>query len=809
MAGLGLRNPGPSRERKRGAGRNRAGSAPSNLLRPRLGSRYDEEVRIGDRYLLREALLYFGVGLLVFTFVIFMREAGQLLDLLARGSSWSLLLALLYALPATLIFTLPMAALVGILIALGRMAGDQELVAMRAIGRSGWQLARPLLAFSVAVTAVALSFTLWLAPAGARALLRLEARLRNSQLVLAAQPRVFLETIPHAVVYIGDIAPGGGSWRQVFVADMRDPNSPQITMARRGMLAATGPNEVQLHLQDGTSYSISRRRPDVALASSFVSSDLPLRLPPAKVNMRTLPALATPALFAQARQGRREAQIELDRRLALAFACMALALLGIPLGLRMRAGGKAAGLVTTLLLVLGYYIVLITGLALAHQGTAAPAVGVWAANAICAAVGMGLLLGMDRLPNSAGAARDPAARLRAAVSRPAAWLRSFRGAAGGEAAAARTAMGRGQRWMPTLLDGYVIREFLGYVALLTAGLLVMILAFTFFELLGAMLRTHAGLGIMARYLFYLSPQMMYLLAPVVILVGVLITFGLMSNGNEITAMKACGISVYRLLAPIVAVALALAALQFGVGQSWLPRFNREQDALRARIKGQPARTYQQPERHWVMGKRNDIFYFQYFDPATNQFSNLSIYDFNPRTFELTRRIHARLAYWDRDLHAWVFESGWLRDFSGPQVTRYQPFAIASFSRVRERPAYFKADTRVSTQMNYQELSRYVRDLRRGGYNVSRLTVQLDKKIAYPVITLIMALLAFPFALSAGRRGTVAGIVAAIAVAIVYWVGSGFLAALGGLGQIPPAAAAWAPDLLFLIAGVYLLLRVPT
>lgn len=291
--------------------------------------------------------------------------------------------------------------------------------------------------------------------------------------------------------------------------------------------------------------------------------------------------------------------------------------------------------------------------------------------------------------------------------------------------------------------------------------------------------------------------------------GVLITFGLMSNGNEITAMKACGISIYRLLAPIVAVALALAALQFGVGQSWLPRFNREQDALRARIKGQPARTYQQPERHWVMGKRNDIFYFQYFDPANNQFSNLSVYDFDPRSFELTRRIHARLAYWDRDLHAWVFESGWVRDFAGPQVTRYQPFAIASFSRVRERPAYFKADARVSTQMNYQELSRYVRDLRRGGYNVSRLTVQLDKKISYPVITLIMALLAFPFALSAGRRGTVAGIVAAIAVAIVYWVGSGFLAALGGLGQIPPAAAAWAPDLLFLIVGVYLLLRVPT
>lgn len=767
-------------------------------------------MRTSRRYLIRETLLYFGAGLLVFTFVIFMREAGRLLNLLARGSSWSLLLALLYALPATLVFTLPMAALVGILIALGRMAADRELVAFRAIGRSGWQLARPLLAFSLAVTALALAFSLWIAPAGARALLRLEAHLRNSQIALAARPRVFLENIPHAIIYIGDIAASGRLWRQVFVADMRDPDSPRITMARRGVLAATGPNELQLHLEDGATYRVNPRRPGQSLASTFRSSDLPLRLPPAKVNTGTLPALPTRALWRQAQQGAqpRPARIELDRRIALALACLALALLGIPLGLRMRAGGKAAGLVTTLLLVLGYYLVLVTGLALANQGKLPPWAGVGAADFVCFGLGLWLLWRTERLPRSAPA-RDPAARLRA-------WLSSAVAGLGRNPRPLRAAPplgalpgGRAQRWLPTLIDGYVVREFLSYVVLLAVGLLVLILAFTFFELLGAMLHTGAGLAAMAQYLFYLSPQMLYLLAPVVILVGVLITFGLMSNANEITAMKACGISIYRLLAPIAGVALALALLQFGFGQSWLPRFNRQQNALRAEIKGQPARTFQQPEHRWVMGQRHDIFYFQYFDPANSQFSNLSIYDYNPRTFQLTRRIHARLAYWDTRLSAWVFESGWVRDFAGPQVTSYQPFSVASFAGVRETPAYFKTGAPESAQMSYAELSRYVHDLRRGGYDVSRLTVELDKKIAYPVITLIMALLAFPFALSAGRRGTVTGIVAAIVVAIVYWVSSGFLAALGGLGEIPPAAAAWAPDLLFFIAGVYLLLRVPT
>lgn len=767
-------------------------------------------MKISGRYLVRETLLYFGAGLLVFTFVIFMREAGRLLNLLARGSSWSLLRALLYALPATLVFTLPMAALVGVLIALGRMAADHELVAFRAVGRSGWQLTRPLLGFSLAVTALALGVSLWAAPAGARALLRLEARLRNSQIAVAARPRVFLENIPHAVVYIGDIAAGGRQWRHVFVADMSDPAAPHITMAQRGILAATGPNELQLHLERGASYQVNPRRPDRSLASTFVSSDLPMRLPAATVHSYSLPALASGVLWRQARQGpqRRAARIELDRRIALALACLALALLGIPLGLRMRAGGRAAGLVTTLLLVLGYYLVLISGLGLAHQGKLPPWMGVGAADIICGALGLWLLLRMERVPRHARAARDPAAGVRAWFARQALGLRR-RGRNTAPASEAPVAPGLGQRWMPTLLDGYVAREFLGYVVLLAAGLLILILAFTFFELLGPMLHTGAGLATMAQYLFYLSPQMLYMLAPVVILVGVLITFGLMCNANEITAMKTCGISIYRLLAPIAVVAVVLALLQFGVGQRWLPRFNRRQEALRAEIKGQPARTFQQPEHRWVMGQHHDIYYFQYFDPANSQFSNLSVFSYNPATFQLTRRIHARLAYWDSHLRAWIFESGWVRDFDGSQATRFQAFSIASFTGLGETPAYFKTGARQSTQMSYAELSRYVHDLRRGGYDVSRLTVELDQKIAYPVITLIMALLAFPFALSAGRRGTVAGIVAAIVVAIVYWVSSGFLAALGGLGQIPPAAAAWAPDALFFLAGVYLLLRVPT
>jgi lipopolysaccharide export LptBFGC system permease protein LptF len=90
-----------------------------------------------------------------------------------------------------------------------------------------------------------------------------------------------------------------------------------------------------------------------------------------------------------------------------------------------------------------------------------------------------------------------------------------------------------------------------------------------------------------------------------------------------------------------------------------------------------------------------------------------------------------------------------------------------------------------------------------------LRVQLQKKIAYPLITLVMAVIAIPFALSAGKRGAIAGIATAIGIGVVYWTVSGLFEAMGNLSQLPPAIAAWSPDVVFAFVGGYLILRIPT
>lgn len=751
------------------------------------------------RYLLREVLVNAGLGLLLFTFVLFMRDLGRLLEVMVRSSSGSVLVAFVYLLPAALMFTIPMSVLVGVLLGLGRLGSDHELVALRAGGFSRNQLLRPLLLFLAAALAVSTLTTVWIAPASGQHLLRMEASLR-SEAAYEIPPRVFLENIPNLVVYVGDTLGAGQAWRNVFVADMHHPLSPRITMAAAGQLIDRGNNVMQLHLENGASYENDQDHPDRSNISSFVSADIPLQLPAARVGPLPLAALPTAALWQRARYAPdwRVARIEFYRRFALAFACVSLSLLGIALGLATGRSGKAGGFVLTLILVFTYYIFFYVGIALARQGKLSPFLGVWAANLIFLGYGMWRLRYVDRVPHAVDRGIDPVARVRAFIAGLA--DRRNRG---------EEAVFRPTGWLPSLIDAYVVREFLGYVGLMLASFLVLVLIFTFFDLVGDILRTHTSMTVVLQYLLYLSPQMLYLMIPVAILVGVLVTFGLMSKANEITALKACGVSIYRLMIPVLLVSFLLCGVQFGLDATWLPGFNRKQDALRNQIKGRPAQTFQAPERKWMFGKSNDIYYFQFFDPDRNEFANITIYRFDPKTFELTRTIFARDAHWDEHIHGWVFENGWVRDMQGTEVTHYQPFLVAGFEHLKENPSYFKTEDRQSTQMSYSELRRYVSDLQHSGYDVARLTVQLEKKIAYPLITLVMALLAFPFSLSVGRRGTVTGIALAIGVAIVYWVSAGFLEALGNLGELPPFLAAWAPDILFALASTWLLLKIPT
>ena len=360
---------------------------------------------------------------------------------------------------------------------------------------------------------------------------------------------------------------------------------------------------------------------------------------------------------------------------------------------------------------------------------------------------------------------------------------------------------------PLLLDDYVLKDFVVYLAMIVGTFLMLLLVFTFFELLKDLGRV--PITVIGQYLLTVTPYFLYNSTPMSMLLAVLITFGLLEKTNEITAMKATGVSIYRIIIPVLAVAAMVAVGLFFFDQLYLPQLNKKQDALRNEIKGKPPQTYLRPDQKWIFGQNSSIWYYELFDPDQNRFGGISVFEFNPKTFELTKRIYASRAHWSDTLNKWVFEQGWTRTFNGMTVEDYHTFDVATFAELPEPPNYFKKEVKQSSEMSYDELRRYINDLKQSGFDVVRLRVQLQKKFAFPLMTFVMAVLAVPFALRGGRRGALAGVAMAVGIAVLYWVGMGFFEAMGNANQLPAALAAWSPDLLFGLAGGYLLLKVPT
>jgi lipopolysaccharide export LptBFGC system permease protein LptF len=200
-----------------------------------------------------------------------------------------------------------------------------------------------------------------------------------------------------------------------------------------------------------------------------------------------------------------------------------------------------------------------------------------------------------------------------------------------------------------------------------------------------------------------------------------------------------------------------------------------------------------------------------FDPDRDQFGNVTVFQIDPASFAITRRIHAERARWAENLNRWIYEQGWQRSLRGSAIAPdgYRSFDVSTFPELNETPSYFKKEVKQYNEMNYEELRRYIRDLQQSGFDVVRLRIQLQKKLSYPVITLIMAVLAIPFSLSTGKKGAITGVAVAVGIAVLYIVVTRFFEAMGDQSLLPPALAAWSPDLIFVLVGGYLILKVPT
>src|SRR5271157_5406720 len=794
-------------------------------------------MRILTRYILREVVSHALIGAAVFTFVLFTRDLGRILELVVRNSAPlpSVAEIFFFTVPVALTYTIPMGVLVGILIGLSRLAADSEITAMRASGLGVWTFLRVISMFVVVAWLLALANSVYLAPRSLAALGKLQDNLKSSQASFEVQPRVFYEGFPKIILYVQDVKAmsGGALWKGVFLADLTDPSAPRISLAREGLLVSQGSDTLDLHLTNGSTHESDPKNPDQYQISTFETTDIPIQIPASQNSQEHEPTSLAEIKFADLLRvaptadpvTRRWHLIEYHRRLALPTACIVLALVGIPLGLSSKKGGKSSGFVVTILLVFLYYSISLIGVSFARQGRLSPAAGVWLADFVFLAGGVFLLWQSERRPIELTALRS---WFRDSWFRDS-WLRASKFTSSTSSQPALQPNGESSRpalregilshesrrrrlfnlHFPTILDDYVLRDFALYFAMIVAAFLLLLLVFTLFELLSDILRNQVSPLTVGEYLLNVAPYFLYSTTPLSMLLAVLVTFGLLQRSNEITAIKATGISLYRIVVPVLIASTLVAGVLFLSDQLYLPYTNKRQDALRNRIKGKPAQTYLRPDRKWIFGQNSDIYYYQFFDPDRDVFGGISVFQFDPHTFRITHRITAERAHWSGPMGRWVYEQGWERSLSGSAIESYRKFDVATYPELAEAPSYFKKEVKQSSEMSYDELRRYIHDLEESGFDVVRLRVQLQKKIAYPLITLVMAILAIPFALSAGKRSAVAGVATAIGIGVVYWTISVWFEAMGNLSQLPPAVAAWSPDLVFGFIGGYLILRLPT
>jgi LPS export ABC transporter permease LptG len=812
-------------------------------------------MKILTRYIFKEMLGPTVLGFAFYTFIILMKNlfdfAGMIIKRSLPGSTVARLLFL--SLPHIIVLTVPMSLLFGILIAVGRLSSDSEIIAMRALGISTRTIYRPVFLFSFMVFLVNLYLMNFVLPRGNAEFSALRSEIFTSQIEKELKPRIFYDEYENLTIYVNDIDPKTLQWKGVFVADSRTADetrtgtsagpvtvaqqiqsaraeaaqpqilpqrsSNKIIVAESGNLSILKPsNQVWLNLKTAETHLWDPKKPDRYDLNSNAGQRM--RLPDKYSDtggyQRSLREMSFRELMEQARWAQyshdadaREtywaAKVEMNKMFAIPFACIVFGILGLPLGITNRRGGKSSGFSLSIAIILIYYVLINNGEHLADTGKIGPAVAMWSPNLVLLALGVYLLIRANR---DTGAQRSEGGFVRRMVQAIKSRKQSEIAVAAVDEEPA--ILSRFDITFPNTLDRYILREFLKILMLVLISTAALYLIVDYTDISGDIRTNHVPFHVVASYYRFLIFQILNYTLPISVLVATLVTFGIFSKNNEVTAFKSGGMSLYRAALPIVGIALVISILAYLQLDYVLPYSNQRVEELRNRIKAKHnihavAAPHQQ--KLWFLGKGRYIINFLAYDRDEKELSQVQVFEFHPTKFRLTRRVYAEHARWDGT--GWVFSNGWMRSFSDNGSSTYAPINTPLRLYYSERPEDFATEARAPDQMTFSQLRRYIDTIRKSGYAAEELTVKLYTKTSWPFISLVMALIALPFAFRIGKRGALYGVGIGLLLGIFYWMIFAVFTKFGEVGNLPAVLSAWSANILFAIAAIYLFLNVET
>jgi len=767
-------------------------------------------LRILDRYILKEVTPSFLLGIGVFTFVLLLNEILRLAQRLVTQSATASETAgiLLNLLPSVLCLTIPMGFLLGVLIALGRLSADSEIVAMRASGVSLYRLLLPILVTAAIGWLATSHLIISVLPDSNQRVRQLLFQVMTSQAGTEVRPRVFYDRLfPNVMFLAMDTPVGAEYWQNVILADLANPDAPRLTFADQGrLLIDREERSVSFYLKNAELHQVSQNAPDdyQRQASGEIWLPLPTAnfFPPEDFDV---PRGARELGIGELRKAYVETGLpvyltEIHKKFSIPFACFVFGVLGLALGIRNRRDGRSWGFVASLSIIFLYYVLIDVGESMANNGRLSPLLGMWAANLVLGAGALYLLVRAAReapirLPFPAGFARMLEARLNrpkaaARASRPVVILR----------------IPRFSLRFPNTMDRYVAREFARYFFLILAALVVVYVLGLLIDVISDAFQNRIKGKVVFQYLAFTQPQILFYMLPLATLMATLVNFAIFTKTSELTAAKAGGMSLYRLSVPVVLLGLLVSGACFALQEYVLPYANRRAAELQDEIKKRPVEAYNVLDRRWMMGQENQIYNYAVYDPGRRRFNGLAVYRYAVEPFGLAERLYAREADWVPADGAWLFKNGWRRNFlEGGKVEAFEELSVPGM----EPPSYFVKEERRSEQMTYLELSRYVADLKQAGFDIVRLEVALQAKFSFPLAAVVTVLIAIPFSFTPGKKGALYGIGIAIGIGLSYYVTTRLFAFMGETAMLPPQIAAWAPNGLFSIGALYGLFNVKT
>jgi len=766
--------------------------------------------RVLDRYVFRELGSPFLIGVGLFTFFLTIDRVYSLTDLVVtKGVPFYLVLQLLvYMLPSFLVHTLPMALLIAVLLAAGRLASDLEVVALNASGVGPLRLFWPFLLAAVAVTVMTAALTLIVNPWSNKAFQWQLFKILQTRAASGIKERVFNTTFGQYVIYVEEVSPSQLALHGLLVADERDPKLSRIITAGQGRLLTDPENQrITLRLIDGAIQESEVDSPARYRRTAFGLYDMNLAV---ESPFTGAPRVEKPEkdlgiveLLAAERQLARDGQptapflVEFHKRLALPVAAIVFVMVGFPLGIRSHRGGRAIALVGSLGIVVTYYLLLtsLESLALSHR--LAPWIAIWMPTLLFAAVGVVLL------------------RARTAHV-PAGWSRLLWGlqllvsshapARGPRVSRRRIVRIRGRRESSHLFDRYLVREFLMYLGL---GLGIGTALFVVVDLLQTLdryLRTKPPLVYILEHFVYRLPAALYEGLPVIVLVSTIFLFLALTRQHELTALKAAGVSLYRVSVPVLLLAFAVSLGSVVFQETLLPFLNSKGEEVdRIKIRGELPRHLQRRTQIWYRSSESRFFRVDLLDPADRQMDGVMILEID-RNFRLLNRLDTARAYWTPK--GWEFERGWFREFGPDGGVESVPFVLTSLELPETLNDFIQIQKPADT-MSFRELRAYMAKLQESGHQVGKYVVQLYSKLSFPLVHVIMALVAIPFALLWPRGGRIIGVALAIALSMGYWVVNSLALSFAKADLLPPLLAAWAANVVFAGLGISLFLRART